>query len=146
MRKNKFQTKTDDSESEPWYYKLVAQTNEACGKPLAGETAESISSAFQKSQNNKEATISHTEAVYDMVRKINGRTSDDPMEDLDVTVATWGEFMNATLKTAVHLGNDHDVNLRHVRNSFWRSLIENPLVRFPHCATLRTARRWDMLC
>ena len=38
---------TDDSESEPWYHKPVAQTNEACGKPLAGETAESISSAFQ---------------------------------------------------------------------------------------------------
>ena len=27
-------------------------------------------------------------------------------------------FMNATLKTAVHLGNDHDVNLRRVKNSF----------------------------
>ena len=40
----------DDSESEPWYYKLVARTDEACGKPLAAETAESISSAFQKSQ------------------------------------------------------------------------------------------------
>ena len=40
---------TDDSESEPWYYKLVARTNEACGKPLARGTAESISQAFQKS-------------------------------------------------------------------------------------------------
>ena len=29
--------------------------------------------------------------------------------------------MNATLKAAVHLGNDHDVNLRHVKNSSWRS-------------------------
>ena len=29
--------------------------------------------------------------------------------------------MNATLKAAVHLRNDHDVNLRHVKNSFWRS-------------------------
>ena len=29
--------------------------------------------------------------------------------------------MNATLKAAVHLGNDHDVNLRHEKNSFWRS-------------------------
>ena len=27
---------TDDSESEPWFYKPVAQTNEACRKPLAG--------------------------------------------------------------------------------------------------------------
>ena len=89
---------TGDSEAEPWYYKAVAQTNEACGKPLAGETAESISSAFQKSQNNKEATLKHfyaispqtisfSEAVYDMVRKIYGRPSDDPMEDLDVNVS-----------------------------------------------------------
>ena len=31
---------TDDSESEPWYYKRVAQTDEPCGKPLAGKTAE----------------------------------------------------------------------------------------------------------
>ena len=29
--------------------------------------------------------------------------------------------MNATLKAAVHLGNDHDANLRHVKNSFWGS-------------------------
>ena len=101
MKKNKFQKKTDDSESEPRYYKPVAQSNEACGKPLARETAESISSAFQKSQNNKGATLEHffaispktisfTEAVYyDMVRKIHGRPSDDPMEDLDVNVAIW---------------------------------------------------------
>ena len=66
-------------------------------------------------------TISDTEAVYDMVRKIYGRPSDDPMEDLDVNVAIWGVFMNATRKAAVHLGSDHDVNLRHVKNSFWRT-------------------------
>ena len=51
---------TDDSESESWYYKSVPQTDEACGEPLAGETAESISEAFQKSQNDKEATYRHT--------------------------------------------------------------------------------------
>ena len=44
--KEQISEETDDSESEPWYYELVAQTNEACGKPLAGETAESISAAF----------------------------------------------------------------------------------------------------
>ena len=79
--KEQISEETDDS--EPWYYKPVARTNEACGKPLAGETAESISSAFQKSQNNKEATleyffalspqtIPYTKAVYDMIRKIYG--------------------------------------------------------------------------
>ena len=120
--KEKISEESDDSESMPWYYRPVAQTNEGCGKPLAGETAESISSAFQKSQNNKEATLEHffaiqpqtiscTEGVYDMVRKIYGRPPDDPVEDLDENVAIWRIFMNPSLKAAVHLGNDHDVNL-----------------------------------
>ena len=123
---------TDDSESEPWYYKPVAQTNEACGKSLAGETAESISQTFQKSQSNKEATLKHflaisphtlpyVNAVYDMVRKVYERPAGDPVDDLDVNVAIWGIFMNATLRAATHLGNDHDVNLRNVKNSSWRS-------------------------
>ena len=123
--KEQISEETDDSESEPWYHKLITRTDEACGTPFAGQTAESISSAFQKGQNKKEATlehffaispqtISHTDAVYDMVRKIYGRESDDPMKDLDVNVAIWRVFTNATLKAAVHLGNDHDVNLRHV--------------------------------
>ena len=77
---------------------LLLKSDEACGKPLARETA--ISSAFQKSQNNKEATLEHffavspqtisyTEAVNDMVKKIYGRPSGDPVEDLDVNVARW---------------------------------------------------------
>ena len=131
MRK-KNPEETDDSESEPWYYKPVAQTNEARGRPLAGETTESLSSAFQKSQSNKEATLEHflaisphtlpeMDAVYDMVKNVYERPANDPMEDLDVNVVIWGEFMNATLKAAIHLGNDHDVNSRHVKNSSWRS-------------------------
>ena len=83
----------------PWYYKPVAQNKEACGKPLAGETAES-SSGFQKSQKKKDATMDHffaispqttsfSEAVYDMVRKIYERPSDDPVEDVNVNVALW---------------------------------------------------------
>ena len=98
--KEQISEESDDSESEPWYYKPVAQTDEACGKPFAGETAESICSAFQKSQNTKEATLEHffaispqtisyKEAVYDMVRKIYGRPPGDPMEDLDVNVGIW---------------------------------------------------------
>ena len=111
--------------SSVWYCKPVPQNKEACGKPLAGETAES-SSAFQKSQKNKDATMDHffaispqtiscTEAVYDMVRRIYERPSDNPMEDLVVNVAIWGVFMNATLKA---FGNDHDANLINVKNSF----------------------------
>ena len=29
--------------------------------------------------------------------------------------------MNATLRAAIHLGNDHDVNLRNVLSSSWRT-------------------------
>ena len=105
--KERISEESDDSESEPWYYKPIAQTNEACGEPFAGETAQSISSAFQKSQNNEEATLEHfyaispqtiskTEAVHDMVRKIYGIPSDDPVEDLDVNVALWRVFMNTS--------------------------------------------------
>ena len=90
----------DDSESEPWYYRPAPQNNEACGKPLAGGSAESVSSEFQNSQNNKEATLEHffaispqtisySEAVYDMVRKVYSRPAGDPVKDLDVNVAIW---------------------------------------------------------
>ena len=37
-------------------------------------------------------TISFTEAVHDMVRKIFGKPSDDPMKDLNVNVAFWWTF------------------------------------------------------
>ena len=119
---------SEESDDEPWYYKPVPQNNEACGKPFAGETAES-SSAFQKSQKKNDATMDHffatspqticyTEAVHDMVRKIYGRPSDDPIEDLNGNVAIWWIFMNSTLEAAIHLGNDHDANLRILKNSF----------------------------
>ena len=36
--KEQISEETDDSESERWCYKPIAETNEACGKPLAGET------------------------------------------------------------------------------------------------------------
>ena len=123
---------TDDSECEPWYCKLVPQTNEACGKPLAGGTAEPISSEFQKSQSNDGATLEHffvisphnilyMSDVHDMVRNVYRRPAGDPMEVLDVNVAICGVFMNATLKAAIHLGNDHDLNLRNVKNFSWRT-------------------------
>ena len=56
-----------------------------------------------------------------MVRKVYESPAGDPVEDLDVIVAIWGVFMNATLKAVIHLGNDHDVNLRNGQNSSWRT-------------------------
>ena len=54
------------------------------------------------------------EAVFSIVRKIYGRERDDPMDDLDVNMAIWGIFLNATLRAAVHLEPDHEANLRYV--------------------------------
>ena len=44
---------------------------------------------------------------------------DDPMDDLDVNMAIWGIFLNATLRAAAHLGQDHEANLRFVKNNLW---------------------------
>ena len=123
---------TVNSKSEPWYYRPAPQNNEACGKPLAGGSAEFVSSEFQKSQCNKGATRKHFLAispdhvpymndVYNMVRKVYARPADDPMKDLNVNMAIWRIFMNATLRAAIHLGNDHDVNVRTVQNSSGRT-------------------------
>ena len=62
-----------------------------------------------------------------MVRKIYGRQLGDPMEDLNVNLANWGTFMNTTLRAAVHLGKDYDMNLRYVKNHLWN--IEGQLFR-----------------
>ena len=36
-----------------------------------------------------------------------------------MNMATWGIFLNTTLQAAVHLGQDHDANLRFVKNHLW---------------------------
>ena len=67
-------------------------------------------------------TVHHMEAVFSIVRKIYELEPADPMEDLDVNAAVWGIFLNATLQTAVHLGQDHEANLRFVKNNLWNSV------------------------
>ena len=68
------------------------------------------------------ATVHHLEAVFSIVRWIYGRDHDDPMNVLDVNVAIWCIFMNATLRAAVHLGQDYEMNLRYVKNNLWNSV------------------------
>ena len=63
-----------------------------------------------------------TEAVFSIVRWIYGRKHDDTMNDLDVNMAFWGIFLNATLRATVHLGQDYEANLRYVRNNLWDSV------------------------
>ena len=54
-----------------------------------------------------------------MMRRIYGRQPGDPVKDLDVNLAIWGQFMNATLQVAVYLGQDYDANLRYAKNTIW---------------------------
>ena len=68
------------------------------------------------------ATVHHKEAVFSIVREISGREHDDPMNDLEVNMAIWGTFLNATLQAAVHLGQDNETNLRYVKNHLWNSV------------------------
>ena len=68
------------------------------------------------------ATGHHMEAVFSIVRKIYERGPDDPMDDLDVNMAIWCSFLNATLQAAGHLGQDHEANLRFVKNHLRNSV------------------------
>ena len=59
--------------------------------------------------------------VLDRQGDLRTRT-DDPMNDLDVNMAIWGILLNATLRAAVHLGQDFQVNVRYVKNNLWNSM------------------------
>ena len=78
-----------------------------------------IAREVQKLKEGSPATIHHTEAVFSIVRRIHGREHDDPVDDLDVNMAIWGIFLNTTLRAGVHLGQDHEANLRYVKNHVW---------------------------
>ena len=60
--------------------------------------------------------IAYAEAVFSIVRDIHGREHDDPMDDLDLNMAIWGIFLNATLRAAVHFGQDNEAKLRYMKN------------------------------
>ena len=120
----------DLSESETGSEKDMWQGNRfayetATGKPYAssksdcqgGPKAERIE--WSHNLHVSPATIHHTEAVSSIVRRIYGREHDDTREDLDVNMAMWGIFLSATLRAAVHLGQDCEANLRFVKNHHW---------------------------
>ena len=65
---------------------------------------------------------SNTEAVFSIVMGIYGWEHDDTMNDSNRNMAIWGMFLNATLWAAVHLGQDHEANLRYVKNIIWNSV------------------------
>ena len=76
------------------------QNIKAWEKPLAHGASSSV---HQESQKNTEATWDHflhispdtshyMEAVFSMVRKIDGKQPDDPMEDLNVNSGNLSEY------------------------------------------------------
>ena len=46
---------------------------------------------------------------------------EDLVDDLDVNMAIWCIFLNATLQAAVHLRRDYDANLRYVKSHLWKT-------------------------
>ena len=90
--------------------KLYASSKSDCqGSPKAEKTE------WSHNLRVSPATVYHMEAVFSIGGKIYERGPDDPMDDLDVKMAIWGIFLNTTLRAAVHLGQDHDANLRFVK-------------------------------
>ena len=39
-----------------------------------------------------------------------------------MNVAIWGIVLNATLRAAVHLGQDNEAKLRYMKNHLWNSV------------------------
>ena len=117
---------SDNPAAEIRYYKgkqvtgePTAQNSKPWRQPLAFGASSSVDKECQK---DTEATWRHylqvsphtslyVEAVLSMVRKICGRHPGDPMKDLGVNLALWGMFTNTTLRAAVLLGKDCDMNL-----------------------------------
>ena len=122
----------DVSESETGSEEEVTERPVACKtvkeKPHAssksdcqgGPKAERIE--WSHNLHTSPATIHHTEAVFSIVGRIYGREHDAPVDDLDVNMAIWGIFLNATLRAAVHLGQDYEADSRYVKNHLWNSV------------------------
>ena len=97
----------EDVTGKPVAYKTAAE------KPYAPSTACQGSPKAEKTEWSHNllvspATIHHLEKVFSIVRWIYGREHDDPVNDLDVNMAIWSILLNATLRAAVHVGQDHD--------------------------------------
>ena len=122
------------SESETWSYQEEAVLGrpiahkKATAKPYASSVSDCRGSPkaekteWSHSLHVSPATIHHLEAVFSIVRGIHGREHDDPMDDLDVNVAIWTTFLNATHRAAVHLGQDYEANLWYVKNNLSNSV------------------------
>ena len=122
----------DLSESETWSFHDEAAT----GRPVAYKNSYRETWSIQqirklgksKKLKEKNGHIICTclqpqcltlKAVFSIVRKIYEREPDGSMEDLNVNAAVWDIYLNATPQAAVHLGQNHEVNLRFAKNHLW---------------------------
>ena len=99
-------------------------------QPLAHGASSSVD---HESQKNTEATWDHylhispnkSPIIWKQSSpwpgKICGKQPGDPTEVLNVNLAIWRMFMNTTLRAAVHLGKDYDMNLRFIKNCLWKT-------------------------
>ena len=103
-------------------------TKQARGKPAASSISENLGNPTAERKKwphdfyISSAAVSHMDKVYSIVRQTYDRGPTDEMDYLYVNAAVWCIFLNTTLQAAVHLGQDHDQNLRSVKNQFWSSL------------------------
>ena len=107
----------------------VAQNNKAWEQPLAHGASSSVD---QQSQKNTEATWDHylqmspdtshcMEAVFSRVREIYGRQLGDPMEDLNVNLAIWGNVHEYHSSSSGSSRKRYDTNMRFVKNYHWKT-------------------------
>ena len=124
----------ESSESQSW----SIHEDEVTGKLVAYKTGavKLVASSMSENSGNRiaerkkwphdfyisSAAVSHMDKVCSIVRQTYDRGPTDETDDLYVNAAVWCIFLNTTLPAAVHLGQDHDRNLRSVKNQFWSSL------------------------
>ena len=114
--------KKKQSEERPIACKKATRKPNASSKSDQRVSSKAESKEWSHNLHVCPATVHHTKAVFSVVSGIYGREHDDPMDDLDVNMAIWGTFLNATLRAAGHLGQDYEANLRYVKNHLWKSV------------------------
>ena len=62
-------------------------------------------------------SVGHLEKIYSNKRQKLGHQPEDDMPEIDGNMMTWGMFMSAAMKAAVHLGQDYQNNLRSTKNT-----------------------------
>ena len=97
----------EDVTGKPVTYETAAVKPHAPSQSACQVRPKAEKTEWSHSVRASPATNHHLETV---LKGIYGREHDDPMNDLDVNMAIWSVFLNATLRAAVHLGQDYDTN------------------------------------